>query len=108
MTTTSDPKLLEKEFVLQDDDGRMYPIKAWLEINGDSPSLSCRWRMSQNGITLANYRCASEIDELVLIAREFFKVMRLTCYLTYRHRDVADPAIASWVARCLDEVRKMG
>lgn len=104
---TEDSRHCKTEFLVEGENGWMYSVQAWLEDNEFAPSLQCQHLQSKLGLTLANDRCRGlhgEIDEIVLLTREFYRYLRRVCYLPDKEPPYGCP-VSAWISTCLESMR---
>ena len=103
-----DARFCKMEFLVEGENGKLYPVQAWLEDNEFAPSLQCQHGTAKLGMTLANDRCRGtygEIEEIVLLTREFYRYLRQVCYLPPKEPPYGCP-VSAWIGDCLESMKR--
>lgn len=100
-----DAKLCKMEFFVEAPGGEQRLVQAWLEDNAGCPSLQAKWKNSCLGMTCDNYSSRSDLDNLVILTREFYRILRETCYLREYKEPPHDTPIYQWIGDVLDTLK---
>lgn len=108
MTIEQDKRFCVTEFMVEGDNGKLFSVQAWLEDNEFAPSLQCQHGQSKLGLTLGNDRLRGtygEIEENVLLTREFYRYLRRVCYLGDKEPPPCSP-VNAWIATCIESMKR--